>query len=83
MSKIHDFIAEAIKEHKGQILSYTQIRELVLRKFSNTVELSVVVKDHAKPWYPKASNCSICVNSESKRLLDWLGKGRYMVRHYK
>ena len=82
MGKIHNSLAEALEEHKGQILSSQQIKGLVLQMFPNIMKSSIVVKDHAKPFYTIAPNCSVCVNDESKRLLDWLEWGQYKVRHY-
>lgn len=80
MGKVHDLIAETLKERSGEVLSNKQIKELVLAKFPGSVKAwSIVVKDHAKPTYPHATSCP-CIADEARRLFDWLGRGQYRVR---
>ena len=75
-------MAEALQDHKDQILRPRQIIGLVLAKFPHTVKDSIQVKDHEKPWYPRAPVCSVCRNDESNRLLDQVGWEQYKVRNY-
>ena len=82
MAKVHELLAEALNDRIGKVLSNKEIIELTLRKFPGVVkESSIVIKDHAKPSYPHAPNCR-CVDDDTKRLFDWLGRGRYRVRTY-
>ena len=80
MAELHDQLVEVLRDHRGQIMTRQQIIELVQAKFPDKSEDSIQIKDHAKPYYPKASVCSICRNDESRRLLDWVRRGRYKVR---
>jgi hypothetical protein len=71
----HEMFAEAVKKHRGEILSTPEIREIVLKMFPQFSKGSLLPNDHGQG---NKSPCK-CAGTE-KRIFDRIARKTYYVR---